>query len=309
MSLELVLGVGGIVLTLILIVLDKAGKLKGPVLIWLLVFCAAMTVPLALGNPLVLNAPVPWKMWTRALMLAVVGFVYWGIGIWISPSRETAKLELVATVNDAEYPAGTTIGGIGWSKRFTDLRISVDNPTPSDYQNVDLTLIPDEPVAAVGQVTNVPDVVFTVATELTMQQELVEAKTGKRLVNPLVLIASNGGYRVRCKALPRKTRLEIVMAITRVIDFPTQDKSESAAPDLGVFGREYVLKIDLSNGVSHWFGHGSDLNGRIEDVYKEGRVIPKAVKIDGGYTAGEQEQGVSQRVEVKDFVGDWLKQR
>jgi hypothetical protein len=76
--------VGGLVLTLILVVLDKAGKLKGQVLYWLLALAALMTLPLVLGNPFVAEASALWKYWLRACSVSVVVLGFWAIGIWIS---------------------------------------------------------------------------------------------------------------------------------------------------------------------------------------------------------------------------------
>jgi hypothetical protein len=85
MSLDIGLAIGGFILTVLLVVLDKAGKLKGPVLIGLLVLAALMTVPLVLGNPLIGNVPSAWRWWFRGISLVLVVFVYWAIAIWISP--------------------------------------------------------------------------------------------------------------------------------------------------------------------------------------------------------------------------------
>jgi hypothetical protein len=93
LSLELLLAVGGIVLTILLLVLDKAEKLKGGILLWLLMLAAVLTVPLALGNPLVADGPALWKFWLRGMALVVVVFSYWAIAIWIRPPIESSDIK------------------------------------------------------------------------------------------------------------------------------------------------------------------------------------------------------------------------
>lgn len=60
-SLELGLAIGGIILTILLVVLDKAGRLKGGLLLWLLVAAALLTLPLALGNSVVIDGASAWN--------------------------------------------------------------------------------------------------------------------------------------------------------------------------------------------------------------------------------------------------------
>jgi hypothetical protein len=92
LSPELGLAVAAIIITIVLVVLDKAEKLRGGVLLALLVVAALMTLPLALGNPLVAGASSQWKWWLRMLALAVVGFSYWAVAIWItSPEKKLAS--------------------------------------------------------------------------------------------------------------------------------------------------------------------------------------------------------------------------
>jgi hypothetical protein len=91
-SYEIGLAILGFILTLLLVVLDKAGKLKGPILLWLLAFAALMTVPLVLGNPAIENVHTEWRWWIRGFALALVVFVYWAIAIWISPLPKEEKL-------------------------------------------------------------------------------------------------------------------------------------------------------------------------------------------------------------------------
>jgi hypothetical protein len=93
LTFEIALAIGGTVLTVVLLVLDKAEKLKGPVLYGLLCLAALTTLPLVLGNPLVVNAVGPWKYWYRSLGSATVILGFWAIGIWISPSRHVALID------------------------------------------------------------------------------------------------------------------------------------------------------------------------------------------------------------------------
>jgi len=84
---EVGLAIGSIILTVVLLVLDKAGKLKGAALYGLLALALLMTIPLAVGNPLVANAAQQWKLWLRTLAVAIVFLTFWAIAIWISPSQ------------------------------------------------------------------------------------------------------------------------------------------------------------------------------------------------------------------------------
>jgi hypothetical protein len=317
-----VVGIAGIALATVLLVLDKAGKLKGGWLLGLLCLAGVMTLFIALGNSWIMDSPLKWRLWRGTLIVCCVGLVYSGLAIWISESEEKIEgaesgvdpnkrpvpvMEPWIYVSDVEYPSGTTLGGIRWSNRFTELRVSFNNESSTDYHDLDFTLVPDQPIAEIGQITNLPEVSFSAAADPVLRQELVQGATGRRIANPLILIASSGGYRVRCQLLPRKARLEILIAIARVTDFPKPGQ-KVAVPSAGVFDKTYALKVDQNDGVSHWYGHGMTANGgRIEEVFKPDRIIPKTVKIEGHYMVDTVEQEVSRQIEVKDIVGDALK--
>jgi hypothetical protein len=81
------IGVFGIILAVVCLVLDKAGKLKGGWLIGLLVLAGAMTLFLAIGNSWVLDASPKWKLWRAILMVSIVAFAYSGLAIWISSDK------------------------------------------------------------------------------------------------------------------------------------------------------------------------------------------------------------------------------
>jgi hypothetical protein len=68
--------VGGI-LTIVLVVLDKAGKLKGPILLVLLAIAACMALPLLFSFSWVANAPVGIQLFSRRLlMFFIAGLIY-----------------------------------------------------------------------------------------------------------------------------------------------------------------------------------------------------------------------------------------
>jgi len=86
LTFDRVLGILGVVLTVVLVVLDKAGKLKGPVLFVLLGIAALMALPIALGNSWVKDTP--WgilKFNKGMLMVSLVAVCYSSAALWITP--------------------------------------------------------------------------------------------------------------------------------------------------------------------------------------------------------------------------------
>lgn len=93
------LAVAGIVAAIILIVLDKAGKLRGSMLLVLLAVAALLTVPLLLSLDWVAHAEGPAKFSRVLLMLCVVGLAYSVLAVWVSPSDAARQTETSAKSN------------------------------------------------------------------------------------------------------------------------------------------------------------------------------------------------------------------
>jgi hypothetical protein len=98
------IGLFGIILAIVLLVLDKAGKLRGGWLLGLLLMAGLMTMFLAIGNSWVLEGPPQWKLWRAALMFCVVGFLYSAGAIWISASKEGMRGELALSSVPVPHP-------------------------------------------------------------------------------------------------------------------------------------------------------------------------------------------------------------
>jgi hypothetical protein len=93
------LALAGLVLAIVLVVLDKAGKLKGPMLLLLLAVAAVMTLPLALGNPWVSDAtPTTLKFARGMLMVCVISLLYAGIAVWITTGDTERKVKTIGAV-------------------------------------------------------------------------------------------------------------------------------------------------------------------------------------------------------------------
>lgn len=101
LSFDRVLAIVGIVLSIVLLVLDKAGKLKGAALFLLLALAALMLVPLALGNSWVKETPWGILKFSKGLLTVSAILVgYSLLAIWISTVPESkAQLPSPGTGN------------------------------------------------------------------------------------------------------------------------------------------------------------------------------------------------------------------
>lgn len=91
MSVSDSLGYVGISLMFVVVVLDKAGKVRGTTSLVFLGIAAAMIIPPALSNSWISNA-TPWmaKFARSALAISIVALVYSGFAVWVStPSPAT----------------------------------------------------------------------------------------------------------------------------------------------------------------------------------------------------------------------------
>jgi hypothetical protein len=85
LSVDRSLAIGSFITTVVLLVLDKAGKLKGPLLLILLGAALCMTIPILFSIPWVVHTqpglPILAK---RMLMIFLVGVVWASLSVWIT---------------------------------------------------------------------------------------------------------------------------------------------------------------------------------------------------------------------------------
>lgn len=116
-----IIGIFGIIFALVLLVMDKAGKLRGPWLFTLLVIAAIMTLGIAIDNAWVMDAPKEWKFWRGSLMVCVVALTYSGIGIWISP-HPSAVVKISPKTPSLVFVFGAPLGDNASSEWIMVLR-------------------------------------------------------------------------------------------------------------------------------------------------------------------------------------------
>ena len=200
----------------------------------------------------------------------------------------SAPLSFVALSSSAVHPTGAVLAGIRWNPKFTALTILIFNDSPTrDYDNLDILIQPDQPVAQIGQVSNVPGVYFEDNTN-RLQPELVDPSSGKREALPTTLLASTKGYRVLCPRLPSHSRLELLLAIAK----PT--------------GKD-AFAIDLSNGSKFW-RHDDTRGSLMDDGLFSDPVSAKTILVVGQYTdnVAQHRRSVSNHLVVTDMLGDYL---
>jgi hypothetical protein len=67
---------------------------------------------------------------------------------WIAFRPAPLSIEIYRV--DANYEDGSVVAGIKWKSRYSDLRISLSNPSAGQYTNIVMTLRTDQMIAGVG---------------------------------------------------------------------------------------------------------------------------------------------------------------
>jgi hypothetical protein len=154
-----------------------------------------------------------WRnRWMRYGVPVVFGSVALGftwIFIWVD-----APLGINVTVSEANYPKGTDVGGIKWEPFLSEVRITVTNKSPRDYENLDLSfLVPDLMVVRFGQTVG-PIVQFVEENPVLGATFHGKKSDGTKVDTPMESVGNiNSTYHARCDRLPRFGTIQIVIAL------------------------------------------------------------------------------------------------
>jgi hypothetical protein len=227
-----------------------------------------------------------WKIAVAVIFIALMTGFSFGV-VFVK-----APLEIVAFVTDAEYPPGKTVAGIGWRPEFTELQVWITNRSERNYDDVSILLRPSSPIAVIGQITNVPNVSFEDSNNFGLRLTDINPRTGTKTVIPLVLLATDAGYRMRCPHLPAGTPIQIVIALADNKWNPSRESSARPIEDRAR-DKDFIFRIrGFDDYSTYWYGHPEG------DVYAPRPTSTDWVKVQGEYTAAQRTRSVSEKIKV-----------
>ena len=288
--------------------------MKNPLtLLVMLCVAAFLTLPLALGNPWV-SAAASWivRFVRGMLMICIVGLVFSLLAVWIlteqpkeamtggaKPGVVEAKpslsgLQVLTLIDASQHPPGSVVSGIKWRPGFTALRVSLSNPTDEDFKEVDVVLEPNEPIAAIGQVSTVAGVsligditkeqVYIDGTLLTMPLATIKEIDGTVNTIPLSQVLTSQ-YRVRCPLLPKNSDLQLLIAIA--------EANEKPPPGVLYFGMSRENKQGITDKRIIFVPMG-DLD-RVVFTPK----LPTKIRVHGAYLVNLSSKTIDTTVDIK----------
>jgi len=207
------------------------------------------------------------------------------------------RLVVIPMANNKEYAVGTVREEIPWKPYYTELDVIINNPTDATYEDVNILIRPDYPVAKIAQMSNLSDVSFEdkmgLTAHFTMEEKpnLPGAQFGP--ASSFIFLATNAGYKVHCGRIPPTSSLRLIMAL---VDIKKGGKSIPYKPGMVVPPLEksdVVSELYYTTGESYWFvlpGPGN---------YVAPRPNPKMLTIDGSFRADNKRERVKLQVPIK----------
>jgi hypothetical protein len=228
-----------------------------------------------------------WTKWILAGCVLVVGVYFSSVVTF-----RRAPIDVTANTISSKFPLGTVIGGIEWQPEFAYLRVSINNETDLDFENVDLVLEADVSIVAIGKISDSPEVTF----HGDITKETVDIG-GVFVRSPSIQLNFPDGhnvdvparqlsaprYRVQCQKIPKNTSVDLVLALAEVDEAHTPDSDHIAVlnPDGRTTQRRFV------------YGRG-DKEATVAYVSK----MPSSITISGTYTALFKPRTIEKRTET-----------
>jgi hypothetical protein len=184
-------------------------------------------------------------------------------------------------------------GGILWKPFFTELDVVFANQTDMTYENVDVLVRPDYPVAAIAQTGNLSDVSFQDRYGLFARNTVEDLSTGRIIAMPP--IATDAGYKIHCGRIPPRTSLMLVMAIVEMRKAPPPQQRLQLPPNASMEGfSSQVTVADKEEGTFHYW-YGQEINTHLYIPNPN----PSRVTVRGSYIGGNKPRDINQDVIVR----------
>jgi hypothetical protein len=203
-----------------------------------------------------------------------------------------APLFVWVLCTDADQPKGTT-GNIQWRPEYARIDIYIRNLTDMQYTDMDLSINPGVIVAAAGTVDNGYSSVSTEPIILATVREAETMNESERIVkDPIILLASDSGYRMRCNQLPPAGEIHLILAAVRMKPDLSPSKITAAISMGRPFGEEFFHysaqeQVKGSSRYNYWWGDTT------AHIFSERPSSFRVVRIMGEFVAGKRMRHLS----------------
>jgi hypothetical protein len=214
------------------------------------------------------------------IQIALIGIVFslaaaFTIGVASAP----APVKFKSFETNIDYTGANAPAGITWNPFFTELDFIVTNPTDENYDNVDLLVRPDFPIAKIAQMSNLQGVSFEDRYGVNMRAKIEEI--GKQSPVPVEFLATDAGYKVHCGSIPPNSSLSLVMAIVDFKKALPPDPSKPVVIPSGEDLSHFTIPVTIKNNdgtFTYWFG-------RVNERRYLPKPTPTKVYVEISYTA------------------------
>jgi hypothetical protein len=189
----------------------------------------------------------------QIVLIGIMGFLFDMFAINVA--FVAAPINFTSFQTDIDYTAGNAPAGISWEPFFTELDFIVTNPSDGNYDNVDLLVRPDFPVAKVAQQSSLQGVSFEDRYGVNVRATVEEV--GFRPPIPMVFLGTNAGYKVHCASIPPNTSLSLVLAVVEFTKAKPEDSGRAFTIPSGADLSRLVMSPTITNKegtFTYWFG-------------------------------------------------------
>jgi hypothetical protein len=230
-----------------------------------------------------------WLIKSAALMVPAVLALVFTYGIVLA--KAPLDIRVYAFVGAR---TGSRLGGIAWRDEFADVRVTLDNGSEHNYEDLDVSvMVPELAIINVAQVGRFPLTGVSIVQDgsrFDVNSTSTDAKGSKRVEEMVFMGTVNVPYRILIEKLPKHTAVGFTVAVA------------DASPMLNAMkdGR----RIESSGGASTaTFKAGELPKGKLTSFYGP-RPKPTSVVVGGSYKAVFREVKIPSRPESVPMRGD-----
>jgi hypothetical protein len=191
-------------------------------------------------------------------------------------------------------------GALDWKPFYNELDIVFANQSDMPYENINILVRPDVPVAGIAQIGNLPEVSFRDRYGIVGNASVQNLKTNE--TTKAVILATDAGYNVFCKEIPARSSLQLVMETVGIKPSPPPSGSILQGGQMAVpsYARPQDFSFmqavpDVVEGKTFHYWLGSK---DVTSIFVP-NVTPSIVTVRGSYLGGHRQREIGQDVSGK----------